>query len=498
MYPTVNELVQLWNDFESVKNIVEHDYGQFPDVKKLMTASSVIDLSAHEIYPIAASVHELSAKLLKLKSDHPGDQAIDVCCQRWTNILKKRNQIPLILKHHQRLDGECDFRFSLQLMEGKPCGFKEIQVLGHQKNAALDETVKSIYRLGCMAHGHSFGGLPLMKDTNLTSLMEFEDVICLVARDQSDQIIGYSWGVMLRGVEVSKTEKANIFWIMDLARDADFHDEHTKVGEQLRARMVEELKLRKDCDFVGYQHILNHKFHMGIVNDLQNEDEKLHLDNDEHAAQPAKTVLNFSDELGLYVRIHFIRANENTYAYPDHKNLKSAIVEAFWRATHSAKDFIVGGIAFIGRQHYCNLTHKLLDKPIEQRIVAPIAMEQQICDMNTLKQIILSDKWTQEGKALFSPRHTPDTVGKLQTIVSSDVFDFQAVKTCVADRGICATRKANAKLLYGAIAVADSPTFALNTLLNNHATPKDWVELITNNRNSAINTQRERIASNIN
>lgn len=498
MYPTANELVQLWNDFESVKNIVEHDYGQFPDVKKLMTATSVIDLSAHEIYPIAASVHELSAKLLKLKIDHPGDQAIDACCQRWTNILKKRNQIPLILKHHQRLDGECDFRFSLQLMEGKPCGFKEIQVLHHQKDAALDEAVKSMVRLGHMAHGHSFGNLPLMKNTVFTSLMESQDVLCLVAKDQSDQIIGYSWGLMLRDVEVGKKQKTNVFWIMDLARDADFHDEHTKVGEQLRARMVEELKSRKDCDFVGYQHILNHKFHMGIVNNAQNEDEQLHLDNAEHAAQPAKSTVIYSEDLNLHVRVHFIKANEKDIPYPEHKNLKPAIVEAFWRASHSAKDFLVGALAFMGKQKYQQLTHKLLDQPVEQRIVAPVSAEQQICDAGILKQIILSDKWTQEGTALFAPNHIPTTVGKLQQLAKGDALDFQAIKSCVANRGKSATRKVNANLLYGAIAVADSPTFALNTLLNNHATPKDWVELITNNRNSAINTQRERNVANIN
>src|SRR3990167_10638140 len=183
MYPTVKELVQLWDEFDGIKNLVEHDYGQWPDVKKLMTAESVIDLSAHEIYPHAASVHELTATLLKLRNDHPADQAILACCQDWLNILKKRNQIPLKLKHHQRLDGECDFRFSLQLMEGKPCGFKEIQVLDHQKNAVLDEAVKSIHRLGCLAHGMSFAGLPMMKDVVLNSLMEYEDTVCLIARD---------------------------------------------------------------------------------------------------------------------------------------------------------------------------------------------------------------------------------------------------------------------------------------------------------------------------
>lgn len=490
MYPTINELSQLWNVFEGeVKNFLEHD-ADLSDVKKLMTAVSVIDLSAHEIYPHAASVHELTVKLLKLKSDHPEDQAIQQCCQHWQDILKKRNQIPLKLRHHQRLDGECDFRFSLQLMEGKPSGFKEIQVLHHQKDAELDEVVNAIYRLGLMAHGHTFGGLPLMmKHKVLTSLMESPDVMCLVARDQSDQIIGYSWGVMLKDMEVGDKQKANVFWAMDLARDADFHDEHHKVGELLRARMVEELKSRKDCDFVGYQHVLNHKFHMGIVNNAQNEAEQLHLDDDAHAAQSARTIVTYSDNVNLYMRAHFIKASEKDVAYPEYKNITPAIISAFQRASHSMKDFIVGAIAFMGQQKYQQLTHKLMDQPVEQRICAPISREQQICDADILRKIILSDKWTQQGTALFSHNHTPGTIAKLQKLVNGD-YDFQTVKSCVENRGKCPTRKVNATLLYDAIAVADTPTFALDVLLRNQKTPQEWVGLITDNRNSAVNHLR--------
>lgn len=483
-YPVVAALNQQWNSFEKVlKNILKSDDLHLPDIQKLMTAESVIDLSAHEIYSHARFVHDLTVTLIDLQKKHADDESIKECCQLWLELLKKRNQLPLKLQHHQRLDGECDFRFSLQLMEGKPCGLKEIQVLHHQKDENLDAVVKSMHRLGVLAHGHSFGGLPLMKNAVLTSLMEYKDTICLVARDQSDQVIGYCWGLMLRDVEISKNQKANIFWIMDLARDPDFFDEHAKVGEQLRARMAEEVKLLKDCDLVGYQHVLNHKFHMDIVSEIHGEDERLDVGQAEHAA---KTTLQYSEDTGMFMRAHYIRLNDNNYPYPEYKVIKPAIMSAFWCASHSAKDFIVGGIAFMGQLKYQHVTHKLLDQPIDQRIVAPVSAEQQACDSDVLKQIILSDQWLQQGKSLFSPRHAPGTIGKLQNLVRGDAFDFQAVKSCVANRKKCVTRGVHATLLYNAIDVADSPTFVLNTLLKNNETPKDWVELITNHRDVAL------------
>src|SRR5690242_12650700 len=138
-YPTVDVLEQLWNVFEiEVKKIVGQDYPNISDIQKLMTAQAVIDLSLHEIYAHAKWVHELTDKLINVKNNHREDKQIDKnidnCCQLWLDILKKRNQIPLKIQHHQRLDGECDFRFSLQLMEGKPSGFKEIQVLDHKNS----------------------------------------------------------------------------------------------------------------------------------------------------------------------------------------------------------------------------------------------------------------------------------------------------------------------------------------------------------------------------
>lgn len=484
-YPVVNELNEHWNSFENVaKKMLGEDYPNLSDIQKLMTAESVIDLSAHEIYSHARLVHDLTVTLIDLQKNHPDDASIKESCERWLDLLKKRHQLPLKIKHDQRLDGECDFRFSLQLMEGKPSGWKEIQVLGHQKDESLDVAVKSMHRLSVLAHGQSFAGLPLMKDAVLTSLMEYKDTICLLAMDRSDQVIGYCWGLMLRDVEISKNQKANIFWIMDLARDPDFFDEHAKVGDLLRARMAEEVKLMKDCDFVAYQHVLNHKFHMDIVSELHSEDELLDVDNAEHAA---RTTLQYSEDAGMFMRAHYIKLNDNNYPYPDYEVIKPAIMSAFWLASHSAKDFIVGGMAFMGQLQYQKVTHKLLDQPIDHRIVAPVSVEQQACDGGVLKQIILSDQWTQQGKSLFSPRHAPGTIGKLQDLVRGDGYDFQAVKSCVANRKKCVTRGVHAALLYNTIDVADSPTFVLNALLKSNETPKDWVELITSHRAVALN-----------
>ncbi len=490
-YPVISSLNQLWNSFEAcVNEIYGEHYPRLADLQKLMTAESVIDLSAHEIYSHARLVHDWTLALLNLKNSHPDNKPTQAICEHWLNLLRARNQAPLKLLHHQRLDGECDFKFSLQLMEGKPCGFKEISVLEHQKTEGLDKVVKEMYQLGCTAHGHSFGGLPLMKDKVLTALMEYQDTICLLARDQSDQVIGYTWGLMLRDVEVGKDQKANIFWIMDLARDPDFYDEHTKVGEQLRARMVEELMSRNDCDFVGYQHVLNHKFHMDIVSDAQHEDEHLFLGD---ADRDARSTVQYSEDVGLYMRAHFIRANAKHLDYPLYETIKPAIITAFWRASHSAKDFIVGGIAFAGLQKYQQVSHKLLDKPVEQRIVAAVSKEQQARDIDVLRQIILSDQWSQQGKSLFSTRHVPDTIGRLQELVRDKEFVFQAIKSCVASRGKSPTRGKLASVLYEAIEVADSPTFVLDSLLKSNDTPRDWIDLITTSRGAAVLRERQTI-----
>lgn len=493
-YPAVEVLDKLWCAFENaIKNIHEINLDHLPEIKKLMTAEAVVDLSLHEIYPHAGYVHDLTRDLLQLKNSHPDDNNIVECCQHWLEILKNRNQIPLKLKHHQRADGECDFRFSLQLMEGKkPCGFKEIQVLNHESKADIDEAIKVIYRLDNMAAGISFANLPLVKNTILTSLMEYKDVVCLLAKDQSDQIIGHCWGVLLKGVENSKKEKVNVFWVMELARDADFYDEKAKVGEQLRVKLVEHLKARGDCDFVGYQHVLNHHFHMGIVGDAQNTDEIISINNEKY---PARTSLNYSEDLNLFVRVHFIRANANNFEYPEHKLIKPAILASFWGAAHKAKDFIFGGLSFSFLEKYNRLTHNLQDSPVDERLIEPVSDAQKTCDAKILKELILSDKWKQKGVGIFRARHVPATMEKLQSYVRAGEYEFQDLKTLVANSGRCLTRGAMTASFYAAIKHADSPTFVLNSLLGNKNIPNEWIELITNRRAAVMSQQADGIVS---
>lgn len=486
MYLVVAELEQLWILFENqVSKIHNIDLLHLADIKKLMTSEFVIDLSLHEIYKHSTYVHELTQNLIALKNA-PEELKIK-CCESWLNLLQKRNQIPLKIKHHQRLDGECDFRFSLQLMQGHPSGFKEIQVLNHKNKENIQEAVKFIHQLDCLAIGISFGSLSLIKDTVLTSLMEFDDVICLIARDQSDQIIGHCWGILLRNIEVSPKNKINVFWVMDLAKHPDFVDANVKIGDQLRNEMIKQIKSRNDCAFVGYQHIPNHKFHMNIIANTENNIEQVRLNNEKFTAQ---TALKYNDDLGLYVRAHFIRTNDHIYAYPQYADIKPAILKAFWRAAHSAKDFLIGGLAFFGRNQYQKSTHNLMNSSIEQRLAETISIEQQICDANTLKQIILSEKWLEQGKGIYSAKFVPEPIDKLQDIVRDEDNDFLSLKTSVNNNIKNISQKNLATLLYKAISIADSPTFVLNELLKNEKTPNDWIELISTNRNGALNQQK--------
>ena len=483
-YQTINVLEQLWNSFEEkIKIISDINSAHLPDIKKLMTAESVIDLSLHEIYFHTEYVHELTDNLMNLKNSHLEDKKASECYQLWLSILKQRNQIPLKIKHHKKLDGECDFRFSLQAMEGNPNRFKEIQVLDSKNKTELNKAIKSITRLDCLAEGVSFAGLPLMHDTIMSRLFEYEDTICLIAKDQSDQIIGHCWGILLRDVAVNQKEKINVFWVMDLARDPDFIDVNNKVGDKLRTKMVDTIKSKNNCEFIGYQHLLNNKFHVNIIRDTQGKDEQIHFYDKEFAG---KTATKYNDDLGLFVRSHLIRTSENNHPYPEFEGIRSALYKAIWRAAHSVKDFILGGIVLIGRMQYQKLTHTLLDNPIDQRLVEPVSNEQRSCDIKILKEIILSDKWKQQGKSIFNGRHIPSTLQKLQHLVQSEEFNFQSIKSCIANSGKNLLRSKLTTLFYNIISVANSPTFVLNGLLENNDTPKDWVDLISNTRNATL------------
>lgn len=493
-YPTVAALNQLWDLFEKdVESLGGQAFPHLSEIKKLMTAESVIDLSLHEIYVHAKYVHQLTRHLLELKSESPNHPVIQTCAQHWLDILRSRNQTPLKLKHHQRLDGECDFRFTLQLMEGeKPCGFKDIQVLDRKNHADILAAIESMNRLDRVAGGMSFADLPVVKDVILSSLMEFEDVVCLIAKDQNNQIAGYCWGVMLRGVDVGLKQKANVFWVMDLARDPDFQDDKIKLGGALRAKMLETIKARGDCDFVGYQHVPNHKFHMDIIHRENGDVEEVRINDGKF---DAKTGLKFDDDLALYMRTHFIRANDNNFPYPEREKIKPAILKAFWAAAHSAKDFVVGGITMFSRIRRQQRNNLLLDAPVEQRLTQEISEAQHDCDVAIFKKIILSQRWEQQGRGLLFDRHVPETMQAMQDLATNMFFNFQAIKSVAINAGKSATRGALAAQFYRAIAVADSPTFVLNSLLGSAETPAEWIALITNERQAVLNTRTEQEAS---
>lgn len=481
MYPRIHELETLWGLFKFNADKIPDVIGfpHFDEVEKLMTAESVIDIDGHAIYSHAAFVHELTEKLINLRNTHPSDRDIEECCRHWLSLLRVRNIMPLKLRHHQKLDGECDFRFSLQLMEGRPCGFKEIQVLDHNNKEEVQKAVSSMSRLDRLAHGISFSGLPGVKDTILSSLMEYKDVICLLAKDRSDQIIGHCWAILVRDVEVGPNEKANIYWVMNLTRDPDFYDANIRVGDEIRNKMCDILVARNDCDFVGYQHIMNHKFHARVMEDVHDDAELFHLKDEKH---PATTSIRYDDDLNLFMRTHFIRVNDRNCPYPSFEKIKLAIVSAFWKAAHTARDFVFGALSFFGTVTYQKVTHQLLDEPVEERIYDAVSSEQQDCDMKLLKQIILRDEWRQQGLGFFGERHVPTTVGKLQSLIGSEQFSFDAMKSCVAERGTCITRRSLASHLYGVISVADSATFVLNSLLRSNQTPREWIGLINQGR----------------
>jgi hypothetical protein len=479
-YPTVKALQQQWNLFESaVMKLGFSAINYLPEIKKLMTAVSVVDLSLHEIYAHARYVHELTANLIQVRNNSTEGDAIQQTSQLWLNLLRTRHQTPLKIKHHQRLDGECDFKFTLQLMEGKPCGFKDVQVLDHKDNITINSTISAMHRLDCIVFGTSFAELPLMNNAVITSLMDSEDVICVIARDQSDQIVGHSWGIYLKDVKVRHNQTANIFWWMEVARDPDFYDAHNKVGELLRAKTFSVMKEKGGCDFFGYQHKLNHQFHMNIISVGDGEDERLHLNQESY---PAKTTIRFDEDLCQFMRTHLVKLNDKHIEFPDIKNIKSDILNAFWKAAHTAKDFILGGIMFFKRQKNQQSKNLISDSIIDERITADITIEKQDCDSNILKNLILSHHWMQQGSGFLGAKKTPATINKMQNSARSD-FYFPLIKYYAENCNRCLTRNRLVSSFYTALATADSPTQALDNLIRCKEMPTAWIQFIDQSRN---------------
>ncbi|CAM3013647.1 Uncharacterised protein [Legionella steigerwaltii] len=478
-YPKIDFLEQAWNAFEIVlKSHIDPSEYRLSEIQKLMTADSVGDLSGHAIYTHTEYVHRLTLRLLNLLETRKNDEAITNLCQLWTTLLKSRNQHPLKIMHHKRLDGECTFNFSLQLMEGKPYGFKEIQVLDPNNTDEFDKAVHTIKQLDCLAHGVNFGDLPIVGDTVLSSSLSYKDTICFIAKDVNDQIIGYSWGIMLRDIPAGEQDKANVFWVMNLAKHPDFYDPHVKVGTKLRQYIADMMREKPDCHFLGYQHILNHKFHLEIVDGLAAKYEKINLGQDQY---DAKSKIQH-DSLINNCRVHLIRSNNNQLPFPKHKDVKSAVFSALWNAAHSVKDFILGGMFFYARCYYQQWTHFISDQPVEQRIEESVSQEQQICDLNILKKIILNEEWNRQGTTSFFDSCIPKTMQKLQQLITEDGNNYSILQKCVANSGWALFRSKLTSYFYFAITQSSNPTAAVNMLRDSQIAPKKWIELISKER----------------
>jgi hypothetical protein len=318
-------------------------------------------------------------------------------------------------------------------------------------------------------------------DTVLSSLLSYKDTICFIAKDINDQIIGYAWGIMLRDIPAGEKDKVNVFWVMNLAKNPDFYAPHIKVGTVLRQYIADTLSTNPECHFLGYQHILDHKFHLAIVDGLPAKHEKINLGQDQYHAKSKVQYESFIN----YVRIHLVRSNNHQYPFPKHKVIKSAVFGAFWNAAHSVKDFILGGMFFYGRNYYQHWTHSMLEQPVQDRIEEPISKEQQTCDLNILKKIILNDEWSRQGTTLFFDSCIPKTMQKLQQLITDNQNDFSILQKCVANCGWALFRSKLTAYFYFAITQNSNPTAVINMLIDSSITPKKWIELISEERQAS-------------
>ena len=479
-YSKIDVLEGTWNSFEVVlKSCIDPSEYHLSEIQKLMTAESVVDLSNHAIYIHTEYVHRLTQQLLNLRKKYPNDETIINTCQLWTTLLKTRTQHPLKVIHHKRLDGECTFNFSLQLMEDKPYGFKEIQILDPNNTVEFDRAIHAIKQLDCLALGINFADLPFIGDTVLSSLLNFKDTICFIAKDINDQIVGYCWGIMLRDIPSGEKDKVNVFWVMNLSKNPDFYDPHIKVGTVLRQYVADTLSTNPDCHFLGYQHVIDHKFHLAIVDGkLPEKHEKINLGNDQYNAKSKIEYKSFMN----YVRIHLVRSNNHQYSFPKYEVIESARFSAFWNSAHSVKDFILGGILFYGRAYYQHWTHSMFEQPVQYRIEVPVSQEQHTCDMNILKKIILNEEWSRQGTTLFFDSCIPKTMQKLQQLTTEDQQDFSVLQKFVANSGWALLRSKLTTYFYFAITQNSNPTAVINMLIDNEITPKKWIELISEER----------------
>lgn len=491
-YKKIDVLDVLWKDFASeLQQLNVPSTFHVRDIEQLMTAKSVIDLSKHAIYVYMNYIHQLTNHFNLLRNEQPESGAVLKVCQLWTDLLRQRNQQQLKVRHHKSLDGECSFHSALELMEGKSTGFKEIVLLNSENKVEFKDATHRIAQLGRLAHGITFAELPAVGNIVMTSLLEHQDSLCLLARDKNNRIVGYSWGLMLRDFPVGEQGKANVFYIMDLVRDPDYYDPEIKVGAALREHWAQILNQNPDCHFLAYQHLLNHQFHMDLIDGrLPQKYETITFAGERY---DGKSGIRQDDTSGVFIQYHFIRAHHNQLPFPGFSNLMSGIYKAFWHTAHSTLAFVSGALSFFGRHLYLHHGHDMVAKNAQKRISEPVTEEQQANDMQILKRIIADEEWSRQGTKTFFDQHVPRTVQILRERVVTDECSFEDLQQDVLKSGSSLMRRKVTANFYRAIIQNPDPTAVINKLITNVETPKIWVRLISEMRQQLANEQREEV-----
>lgn len=488
-YKSVGVLDALWDEF--IQNTEPDSFNNILEIKKLMTAKSVIDLSKHAIYVHMKYVHALSNQLITLRQNNPNNFSVLNQCRLWAELLRQRNQQPLKVRHHGSLDGVCSFLAALEMMEGKPSDFQKITRLNPENKEELNEALHRFAQLGRLAHGTTFAELPGVGDVVLASLLENKDSICLLARDKNNRIIGYSWGLLLRDFPIEEQGKANVFYIMDLVRDPDYYDPNVKVGAALREHWVQIINQNAECHFLAYQHIMNHQFHMDVIaRRLPQEKEQVIF---EGKFYDGKSGVERDNTSGRFIQYHFIRAHHNQMPFPDFNKLLNNIYRAFWHSAHNAIDFFSGALSFFGRHLYLHHHHDMFAKNPQKRISEPVTSEQQAHDLYILKCIIEDDEWSTLGTQTFFDQHVPYNIQKLRQLVATHNYCFEDLQQQIANRGISLMRRKITANFYLAMTRNSDPEAVVTWLVNHTETPEKWVQLISEMRQQFVNERNATI-----
>ncbi|KTD59094.1 hypothetical protein Lsan_2445 [Legionella santicrucis] len=118
----------------------------------------------------------------------------------------------------------------------------------------------------------------------------------------------------------------------------------------MRQHLANTLSKNPDCHFLGYEHVLNHNFHLAIVDGgLPKKQETIRIGQNQYQA---KSLVKYESLKMQYDRKHIIKANNHHYPYPKADVIKSNFFNALWYAAPTALDFILGGMLIYGRAYY--------------------------------------------------------------------------------------------------------------------------------------------------